>query len=62
MSTVGSVVGGRPPLRTAFTLAKLLLRMWDRYETEQHSWNEEMQLRQIDSARTRYHGIPSAFA
>lgn len=41
------------------SMTRVLLRMWERYETVQFCGNEALHLVQIDRYRTRYHRIPS---
>jgi hypothetical protein len=50
-----------PPLkpRTTFTLAHLMLEMWEAMEREAWSALQTLRVIQADSARTMYHGIPS---
>lgn len=46
-------------LRPVYSMTRILLRMWLKDEAGQPCGMEAMRLVQVDSARERYHGIPS---
>lgn len=46
-------------LRPVFSMTRILLRLWLKEEVGQPCGMEAMRLVQVDSARERYHGIPS---
>lgn len=46
-------------LKPVYSMTRILLRMWLKDEAGQPCGMEAMRLVQVDSARERYHGIPS---